>query len=90
MYHNNSSLIDGKIVYHMFSTTDQLEHARMKRPIVKYYSIGSVLAIEPTMDGVISDFCKELEQRFMRGPSGPKECDLGEWIAFCELHGRIG
>lgn len=68
----------------MFSTTDQAEHARLKRPIVKYYSIGNVLANESTMDDVISDFCKELENRFMTGPSGQKECDLGEWIAFCE------
>ncbi|KAK4213314.1 cytochrome P450 [Rhypophila decipiens] len=81
-YHNNSTIIDGKITYHMFSTTDQVEHARMKRPIAKYYSIGSVLALEPTMDVVVNDFCKQLEKRFMTGPSGPKECDLGEWIAY--------
>ncbi|KAK3940293.1 Pisatin demethylase [Diplogelasinospora grovesii] len=81
-YHNNSAVINGKITYHLFSTTDQAEHARMKRPIVKYYSLGSVLALEPHMDKVINDFCQHLEQRFMTGPGGPKECDLGEWIAF--------
>ncbi|KAK3353366.1 cytochrome P450 [Lasiosphaeria hispida] len=81
-YHNNSTMINGKIVYHMFSTTDQAEHARMKRPIVKYYSLSSVLGMEPIMDKVVGAFCKQLDNRFVSGPSGPKECDLGEWIAF--------
>ncbi|KAG8165816.1 hypothetical protein KVR01_004368 [Diaporthe batatas] len=80
-YQNNSAVVNGKIVYHLFSTTDQEEHARMKRPIVKYYSQGSVLALEPLMDTVISDFCDHLESRFMDSKQG-KECDLGQWIAF--------
>ncbi|KAF9877443.1 hypothetical protein CkaCkLH20_05143 [Colletotrichum karsti] len=80
-YHNNSAIIDGKITYHLFSTTDQAEHARMKRPIAKYYSQSSVSGIEPLFDTLIGDFCGHLEKRFMSG-SAPKECDLGEWIGF--------
>lgn len=76
----------GKITYHLFSTTDQEEHARMKRPIVKYYSQGSVLTLEPLMDTVIGDFCDHLETRFMKD-NQQIECDLGQWIGFCErLH----
>ncbi|KAF6810906.1 benzoate 4-monooxygenase cytochrome p450 [Colletotrichum plurivorum] len=76
-----STIINGKITYHLFSTTDQAEHARMKRPIVKYYSQSSVIGIEPLFNSVISDFCEHLENRFMSG-SAPTECDFGEWIGF--------
>ncbi|KAF5246229.1 hypothetical protein FAUST_1346 [Fusarium austroamericanum] len=80
-YHNNSAVIDGKITYHLFSTTDQAEHARMKRPIVKYYSQSSVIGLEPLFDDLILDFCGHLENRFMN-VAELKECDLGEWIGF--------
>ncbi|KAI8258837.1 Cytochrome P450 monooxygenase mpaDE [Colletotrichum sp. SAR 10_98] len=80
-YHNNSAIIDGRVTYHLFSTTDQAEHARMKRPIVKYYSQSSVMGIEPLFDTFIGDFCDHLEKRFMT-TSKPTACDLGEWIGF--------
>ncbi|KAK4171504.1 putative cytochrome P450 E-class, group I [Triangularia setosa] len=79
-YHNNSALVNGKITYHMFSTTDQTEHAQMKRPIVKHYSLGSVLALEPHMDNVLGELMQQLDSRFLQGPK--KTCELGEWIAF--------
>ncbi|KAK8097678.1 benzoate 4-monooxygenase cytochrome p450 [Apiospora kogelbergensis] len=79
-YHNNSAVVNGKITYHLFSETDQANHARMKRPIVHYYSASSVAALEPLMDKVIGDFCGHLETRFMGKTS--KSFDLGEWIAF--------
>nr|RBQ85432.1 hypothetical protein FVER53263_14002 [Fusarium verticillioides] len=80
-YHNNSAVINGKITYHLFSTTDQAEHARMKRPIVKYYSQSRVIGLEPLFDGLISEFCDHLEQRFMSGPE-PTGFDFGQWIGF--------
>ncbi|KAK8068802.1 Cytochrome P450 monooxygenase vrtE [Apiospora phragmitis] len=80
-YQNNSAIVNGKITYHLFSETNQANHARMKRPIVQYYSASSVLSLEPLMDKVIADFCRHLETRFMGDNS--KAFDLGEWIAFC-------
>ncbi len=74
-------MINGKQTFHVFSTTDQAEHARMKRPIVKYYSLGHVLALEPHMDIVIRDLIKNLDARFV---TPEKPCDLGEWVAFCK------
>lgn len=82
-YHNNSAVVNGKITYHLFSETDQIKHARMKRPIVKYYSMSSMLAMEPLMDKVLEDFCAQLNARFVDGTRG-RICDLGEWITFCE------
>ncbi|KAK2791387.1 hypothetical protein FQN53_004568 [Emmonsiellopsis sp. PD_33] len=81
-YHNNSTLIEGQIIYNIFSTTDQAMNARMKKPIVKHYTEGSILAIEPLLDSVIGEFCSILEERFIDGPEGPKAFDLGAYIAY--------
>ncbi|KAF5583101.1 cytochrome P450 monooxygenase [Fusarium subglutinans] len=81
-YHNSSAVINGKITYHLFSTTDQAAHARLKRPIVKYYSMSNILNLESHVDTVISDFCDHLETRFMDKQSQEKQFDFGQWIAF--------
>ncbi|KAK8878771.1 cytochrome P450 monooxygenase [Apiospora arundinis] len=88
-YQNNSAIVNGKITYHLFSETNQANHARMKRPIVHYYSASSVAALEPLMDKVIADFCGHLEKRFIDGVG--KSFDLGEWIAFCswDVNGAV-
>lgn len=79
-------MIDGKITYHMFSEVDNVEHARLKRPVVRHYSVPSVRAMEPNMDKVIQDFCDHLQKRFV-GPS--KTCELGDWLAYCEFFFKI-
>jgi hypothetical protein len=79
-YKNSSSVIDGKITYHMFSETDNVEHARLKRPVVRHYSVPSVLAMEPHMDKVISDFLGHLRKCYVE----PKKvCEFGEWLGYC-------
>ncbi|GAB1312635.1 Pisatin demethylase [Madurella fahalii] len=82
-YHNNSIVVNGKIVYSIFSTTDPAEHARMQRPVAKYFSFGSVIAMEPLMDKALNDLCDQLERRFTNGRGNGQVCDLGDWIAFC-------
>ncbi|KAK3391826.1 cytochrome P450 [Sordaria brevicollis] len=78
-YQNSSSIIDGKITYHMFSEVDNAEHARMKRPVVRHYSVPSVLAMEPLMDKVINDFLGHLQTRYI---DTQKECEFGEWLGY--------
>ena len=80
-YKNSSSIIDGKITYHMFSECDNAEHARLKRPVVRHYSVPSVLAMEPHMDKVIADFLSHLQNRYVK-PS--KVCEFGEWLGYCK------
>lgn len=82
-YHNSSAIVNGQIVYSLFSTTDPAEHARIKRPVAKYFALGNVLALEPHIDKAIADLCDHLERRFSNGPEKGKSCDLGEWIAYC-------
>ncbi|KAH6848218.1 cytochrome P450 [Chaetomium sp. MPI-CAGE-AT-0009] len=81
-YNNNSALVNGRLVHNLFSVTDPAEHARMKRPIAKYFSHGSVLALEPLMDKSINDLCDHLDRRFTNGSEKGTTCDLGEWIAY--------
>ncbi|KAI0552332.1 cytochrome P450 [Xylaria curta] len=77
-YQNNSAVIDGKITYQLFSEIDPANHARMKRPIVKYFTQSNVLSKEILMDKAIKNICRHLNASF-----NDKDCDLGEWIAFC-------
>ncbi|TRX90036.1 hypothetical protein FHL15_009137 [Xylaria flabelliformis] len=72
------AVIDGMITYQLFSEIDPVNHARMKRPIVKYFTMRNVLSKEILMDKVIKDMCEHLNTSF-----NDKDCDLGEWIAFC-------
>lgn len=68
----------------MFSIPSNEENQIMKRPIAKHYSPGAVLALEPLLDGVMGQLCDELDQRFVKTPTGSKPCDLGAWIAYCK------
>ncbi|KAH8666214.1 cytochrome P450 [Ilyonectria robusta] len=78
-YKNSSSIVNGRITYHMFSETGNVEHARLKRPVVRHYTVPSVRAMEPHMDKVIQDFCDHLQQRFVEPR---KICDFGNWLAY--------
>jgi hypothetical protein len=78
---NSSTVIDGKIKYHMFSEIGNAEHARMKRPVVRHYSIPSVLAMEPHMDKIIQDFIGYLQERYV---DTGKTCEFGDWLTYCK------
>ena len=78
-YKISSSVVDGKIAYHMFSETDNVEHARLKRPVVRHYSVPSVLAMEPLMDMAIGDFLEHLRTRYVQPQ---KVCEFGDWLGY--------
>jgi hypothetical protein len=83
-YHASSVVVEKKVVYNLFSQTDNEKHAVEKRPIAQYYSLNGVRPLEPHVDAVIKEFCHQLERRFMDGSDVGKQCDLGQWIQFCE------
>ena len=84
MYKNNCAVVNGKRTFNMFSTQDPVEHAQVKRPIVKFYSWSSVLTMEPHIDKVIADFTQQLDTRFVSPAGGvpPKDVDLCAWITY--------
>ncbi|KAK3374301.1 cytochrome P450 [Lasiosphaeria ovina] len=81
-YKNSSAVIDGKITFNLFSEPDAAEHTRKKRPVAKYFTMSAVLRLEPHIDSTIAEFIAQLDERFVKGPSGPKECDLGRWVTY--------
>ncbi|KAF4340768.1 cytochrome P450 monooxygenase [Fusarium beomiforme] len=76
-YDNNAIIVDGKIMHNLFSQTSPTEHARMKKPIAKYYSSSSVLTLETKMNRVIEEFFAQLEERYMQNT---KAVDLATWF----------
>ncbi|KAK8063770.1 hypothetical protein PG996_008422, partial [Apiospora saccharicola] len=54
-YHGSSSIVDGEIVYNIFSQTDPETHAHWRKPISKQYSTNSVLLFESRIDDVLSE-----------------------------------
>lgn len=80
-YKNSSSIIDGKITYHMFSEVDPTLHALIKRPVVRHYSVPAVLVMEPLMDTIIKEFIDTLQKRYVEPK---KTCEFGEWLSYCE------
>lgn len=82
-YLASSALVEGHIVYNLFSQVDKDKHAAEKKPIAKYYAPNGVAPFEPHVDKTIKQFCHELETRFMTGSESGKPFDLGKWVLFC-------
>jgi hypothetical protein len=74
-------MVQGHIVYNLFSEIDPQKHAQEKRPIAKFYSANGVAPLEPHMDKMIKLFCQELEKRFVPG----KPFDICDWISYCSF-----
>jgi len=82
-YLASSALVDGHVVYNLFSVLDKDKHAAEKRQIGKFYSAAGSAAFESHMDSTIKELCSELESRFMNVPmSTQKPVDLGKWILY--------
>lgn len=82
MYHGSSAKVEGKIIYNLFSETDQHEHSRQKRPVAKLYSATGVLAVESHMDQMIQKLCEVLTARTNGEKSKGEALDLGEWLLY--------
>ncbi|RGP77378.1 pisatin demethylase [Fusarium longipes] len=81
-YHASSALVNGQIVLNLFSQTDPHKHKRERQPIAKFYSTASITALEPHIDKVINQLCRQLEESFVDEPNVGKICDIGQWILF--------
>ena len=81
-----SNVVDGKVVHNLFSYVDPAEHARMKRPVAKHYSLASILQLEGHIDETLRLLCRQLGMRFtVDGEYGPT-FDLGDWVKMCEFN----
>ncbi|KAF9773967.1 hypothetical protein IL306_008104 [Fusarium sp. DS 682] len=64
-------------MHNLFSQTNPTEHARMKKPIAKYYSSSSVLTLETKMNLVIEELCTQFERRYSKNNEA---IDLAAWF----------
>ncbi|KAI4278424.1 MAG: hypothetical protein L6R38_005254 [Xanthoria sp. 2 TBL-2021] len=73
---------DGQNVPLQFSTRDEDHHAKMWRPIAKYYSLSHLLSFEAHIDDVVRTLERRLEQEFCVGNKAGKICDMYQWLTF--------
>ncbi|KAK0711889.1 cytochrome P450 [Lasiosphaeris hirsuta] len=78
-YLASSVMVEGHIIYNLFSKLDKAQHAAEKKPIAKYYSAAGVTSLEPHMDRTITQLCAEMEMRFVNAST---PLDLGRWILY--------
>ena len=71
------NMVNGKRAASMVFTTDEAQHARMKRPVAAAYSLSTLVEIEPLIDSTTAVFMSRLDDLFAE--TG-KVCDFGKWL----------
>ncbi|KAL1838075.1 hypothetical protein VTJ49DRAFT_3095 [Mycothermus thermophilus] len=79
LYTINSPVVNGKILYNMFSEVDPARHAKTKRPVVRHFSVSAVQTLEPQVDSILTDFLKVLQQRYVETE---KTCHFVDWLTY--------
>lgn len=70
-------MVNGRRVASLVFTTDEAQHAAMKRPIAPAYSLSTLVEFEPLIDSTTAVFLSRLDELFA---STGKVCDLGQWL----------
>lgn len=71
------NIVNGERVASMVFTTDEAQHAAMKKPIAASYSLSTLKEFEPLIDSTTAVFLSRLDELFA---SSGKVCDLGTWL----------
>lgn len=71
------NIVNGKRVASMVFTTDEAQHAAMKKPIAASYSLSTLKEFEPLLDSTTAVFTSRLDELFA---STGKVCDMGIWL----------
>jgi hypothetical protein len=72
----------------LFTSTDEVFHAKLRRAVNNAYAMSSLVQFEPLVDSAIQEFLAQLRTRFA---GGDKVLDFGEWLQYfafdviCEL-----
>lgn len=74
------NMVNGKRVASMVFATDEHQHAAMRRPIAKAYSLSSLVEYEPLVDSTTAVFLSRLDELF--ASKADKVCDLGLWLGW--------
>ena len=71
------NIVNGERVASMVFTTDEAQHAAMKKPIAASYSLSTLKDFEPLLDSTTAVFLSRLDDLFA---ATGKVCDLGTWL----------
>lgn len=71
------NIVHGKRTASLVFTTDEQQHALMKRPVANAYSLSTLVEFEPLIDSTTAVFLDRLDEQFAE--TG-KTCDLGTWL----------
>lgn len=73
------SVVKGKPMPSLFSTTDNDFHAQFRRCVNSAFAMSALVQYEPFVDNTTKLFLKQTEKLFVDNPAG---CDFTRWLQF--------
>lgn len=71
------NIINGKRSPSLVFTTDEQQHAMLRRPVAGAFALSTLVEFEPLIDSTTAVFFTKLDELFT---STGKVCDLGTWL----------
>lgn len=71
------NIVNGKRTPSLVFTTDEAQHAMLKRPIAPAFSLSTLVDFEPLIDSTTAVFLSRLD--VLHAATG-NICDLGQWL----------
>jgi cytochrome P450 len=75
----------------LFTSTDEVFHAKLRRAVSNAYAMSSLVQFEPLVDSAIREFLAQLRNRYATESGDDQVVDFGEWLQYfafdviCEL-----
>jgi hypothetical protein len=75
----------------LFTATDEVLHAKLRRATSNAYAMSSLVQFEPFVNSTIREFVKQLHERYVDDENADRMLDFGEWLqlfafdVICEL-----
>jgi hypothetical protein len=85
------ALAKGQPLKTLFTSTDELFHAKLRRATSNAYAMSSLVQFELFVDSAIQEFLAQLRNRYIDNDEGNKILDFGKWLqlfafdVICEL-----
>jgi cytochrome P450 len=79
-------MVDGKLFFNIFSEVRAAEHAKIKKPISKYFSPAGVAQFEPHVDAVLASLVGAFDERFAAGDGHGQPFDFSSWMNYCTFN----
>ena len=76
-------MVDDKLFFNIFSEVRSAEHARIKKPIAKYFSAAGVAQFEPHVDAVLASLVRVFDERFAAEDGFGEAFDFSSWMNYC-------